>query len=196
MRNIYNSNVLVDGTRGIVAIGEVQELINEGFEQVMREGPLCREPCVGLKITVTDCKLHEDAIHRGPAQVLPAMRAAIKEGMLQAGAVMYEPLQILQFEAPSEYIGEISRLIQNKRGQLLDMEQGEESMTMKAKLPVAEMFGFSNDIRSATSGRGSHFLVDQMFDRLPRELQDKTVNKIRERKGLKKIDDDIASSNE
>jgi elongation factor 2 len=185
VRDIYNDNMLVDGTRGIVAIGEVQELIDEGFEQVMREGPLCREPCVGMKITITDCKLHEDAIHRGPAQVLPAIRDAIKNAMAQAGATMYEPVQVLQLEAPSDYIGDLSRLVQNKRGQLLDMQQDGEHMTMKAKLPVGEMFGFSSDLRSATSGRGSHFLVDQLFERAPRELQDKIISRIRERKGLK-----------
>ncbi len=186
VRDIYNCNILIDGTRGIVAIGEVQEMVDEGFEQVMREGPLCREPCVGLKVTLVDCKLHEDAIHRGPAQVLPAVRLAIKGAMMQAGASMYEPVQVMQFEAPQDYIGEISRLIQNKRGQLMDMEQHEDQAVIKAKLPVAEMFGFSNDIRSATSGRGSHYLVDQMFERLPRELQEKVIAKIRDRKGLKR----------
>jgi elongation factor 2 len=171
-----------------VAIGEVQELINEGFEQVMKEGPLCREPCVRLKITITDCKLHEDAIHRGPAQVLPAVRSAIKQAMIQASAVMQEPVQIHQIEAPSDYIGDLNKLIQNKRGQLMDMQQEAEHVVIKAKLPVAEMFGFSSDLRSATSGRGSNFIVDQMFEKIPRELQDKVVSKIRDRKGLKSLD--------
>ncbi len=188
VRDIYNGNMLIDGTRGIVAIGEVQEMVDEGFEQVMREGPLCREPCLGMKITLTDCKLHEDAIHRGPAQVFPAIRAAIKNAMAQAGAVMYEPLQVIQIDAPSEYLGEISKLVQNKRGQLLEIEQSEDNMAVKAKMPVAEMFGYASDLRSATSGRGSYFLVDQSFERVPALLMQKVINQIRERRGLKQED--------
>ena len=188
VRDIYKANVLFDGTRGIVHIGEVQEMVNEGFEQVMREGPLAREPCVKIKIILTDCKLHEDAIHRGPAQVLPAVRNAIRAAMLEAGAVIFEPLQIMQINAPVEFMGELSRLVQNKRGQLLEMNQEGDQISAKAKLPVAETFGLTNDLRSATSGRGSHFLVDQLFEKLPSDLQQKIVNQIRERKGLKPED--------
>ena len=181
----YNGNLLIDNSRGIVQINEVIDLIAEGFEQVMKAGPLAREPCDKILVRITDMKLHEDAIHRGPAQVLPAIRDALRDGMSKAGAVIFEPLQILQIEAPEEYIGELSKLIQNKRGQLLDMEQEGGRVSVKAKLPVAEMFGLTSDLRSATGGRGSHFLVDQGFEKLPTDLQTKVVKQIRERKGLK-----------
>ncbi len=183
-RDIYKRNVLIDGTRGEVHIGEVIEMIIEGFEQVMNEGPLAREPGMKMKVILTDTKLHEDAIHRGPAQVLPAVRDAIKEAMLKAQATIYEPLQILEIDAPAHFLGEISKLIQNKRGQLLDVEQTGDYIKVKVKLPVAEMFGLSNDLRSATEGRGSHYVIDQVFERLPIELQQKIVTNIRKRKGL------------
>ncbi len=169
------------------------ELVLDGFEQVMKEGPLAREPCVKLKITLTDTKLHEDAIHRGPAQVLPAVRQGIKGAMLEANAVMFEPLQVIQIDAPTSYLGEISKLVQNKRGQLLDTEQQGDYMSVKAKMPVAESFGLANDLRSATSGRGNYFMVDQLFERLPTELQQKVIKQIRERKGLK-VDEDMEES--
>ncbi len=184
VRDIYNGNVLVDSTRGIVHIGEVIEMIIEGFQQVMKNGPLSREPGMKMRVDIMDCKLHEDAIHRGPAQVLPAIRDAVKEAMIDGGAVMFEPLQILQIDSPAEYLGEISKLIQNKRGQLLDMNQQEEHITVKAKLPVAEMFGLSSELRSATGGRGAYFVVDQVFEKLPYDLQAKIIKQIRERKGL------------
>ncbi len=183
-RDIYKGNVLIDGTKGEVHIGEVIELVLEGFEQVMNEGPLAREPCMRLKVTLTDTKLHEDAIHRGPAQVLPAIRDAIREAMSKAQASMYEPLQILEIDAPSEYLGEISKLVSNKRGQMLEVEQNEAYIKVKAKLPVAEMFGLTSDLRSATGGRGSHYVIDQVFERLPLELQQKVITAIRKRKGL------------
>jgi len=131
-----------------------------------------------------DCKLHEDAIHRGPAQMLPAIRDGIREAMRDAKPVIFEPLQIMQIESPSESMGEISKLVQNKRGQLINMEQNGELLVTKAVLPVAELFGWSSDLRSATSGRGSSFIIDQRFDKLPESLQEKVVKQIRDRKGL------------
>jgi elongation factor 2 len=185
-KEFYKGNVLVESTRGIVHIGEVIELVMDGFEQVMDEGPLAREPGVKMKVTLTDTKLHEDSIHRGPAQILPAVREAIKFGMIDAKAIIYEPLQVIQIESPAEHMGEISKLVQNKRGQLIDMQQEGEHITVRAKLPVAEMFGLTSDLRSATNGRGNHFVVDQMFEKLPESLKDKVVLQIRDRKGLKK----------
>ncbi|MEK6840990.1 MAG: hypothetical protein AABX45_00145, partial [Nanoarchaeota archaeon] len=67
---------------------------------------------------------------------------------------------------------------------LLDVEQTGDYIKVKVKLPVAEMFGLSNDLRSATEGRGSHYVIDQVFERLPIELQQKIVTNIRKRKGL------------
>ena len=67
----------------------------------------------------------------------------------------------------------------------MTVEQEGVHITCKIKLPVAEMFGLSNDLRSATEGRGSFFVVDQAFERLPAELQDKVVKQIRQRKGIR-----------
>ncbi len=181
---VYSGDMLIDNTRGIVHIGEVIDMISEGFEQVMKGGPLAREPGDKVLVRLMDCKLHEDAIHRGPAQVLPAVRDAIREAMVSGGVVVFEPLQIIQIDAPESFLGELSKLIQNKRGQLLDMRQEGETITVKAKLPVAEMFGLASDLRSATAGRGNYFLVDQKFEKLPTELQQKIINQIRKRKGL------------
>jgi elongation factor 2 len=182
---IYKGNILIDNTRGVVQINEVIDLIADGFEQVIKAGPLAREPCDKVLVRITDMKLHEDAIHRGPAQVYPAVREGIRAAMSNAGTVILEPLQTLQIDAPEQYLGELSKIVQNKRGQLLDVVSESGVISVKCKLPVAEMFGFTSDLRSATGGRGNHFLVDQGFERLPRELQEKVIRKIRERKGLK-----------
>ena len=156
----------------------------DGFEQVMKEGPLAREPCMKIKVVLNDMKLHEDAIHRGPAQVLPAIRDAIKEAMRNAGTFIFEPLQVIQIESPVEHMGGISKLVQNRRGALLNMEQEGEHITIKAKLPVAEMFGLTSELRSSTGGRGHFYVVDQLFERLPMQMQEDLVKKIRQRKGL------------
>ncbi len=183
-RDIYKGCVLVDNTSGVVHVGEVIELVMDGFEQVIDAGPLAREPCIKMLVRLHDCKLHEDAIHRGPSQVLPAIREAMREAMVAGGAVIFEPLQVLQIEAPAEYLGTISKLIANKRGQLLDMTQEGDHMSTRCKMPVAEMFGISSELRSSTGGRGHFYIVDQVFEKLPFELQEKVVRGIKQRKGL------------
>jgi elongation factor 2 len=186
VRDIFKGNLLIDGTRGIVYIGEVIELVTDSFEDVMSRGPLCKEPCSKVMVTLTDCSLHEDAIHRGPAQVYPAVRDGIRAAMSQAKPILLEPIQTLQLEAPNEYMGELSKLVSAKRGQLLEMNQEGVLVVAKARLPVAEMFGMSSELRSATGGRGSSFVIDQSFDKLPDELQIKIQSQIRDRKGLTK----------
>ena len=184
VKNIYKGNMLVDNTRGQVHIGEVIVLINDMFEDVMRAGPLAREPALGVKVMLEDMTLHEDSIHRGPAQVYPAVRDSIRAAIRDAGALIYEPVQILQFESPNRFMGEISKLLSAKRGQMLAMESESEFTTIKGKLPVAEMFGLSNELRSATEGRASFSVIDQAFEKLPDELQHKIIRQIRSRKGL------------
>ena len=97
---------------------------------------------------------------------------------------MFEQLQIMRIEAPTEYTGDITKLVTSKRGQLLDMNQEGDQVVVKAKLPVGEMLGWSSDLRSATEGRGSSSLMDQMFEKLPFELQEKIRRGIIQRKGL------------
>ncbi|MBL7054413.1 elongation factor EF-2 [Candidatus Woesearchaeota archaeon] len=184
VKNIFKGNLFIDMTRGQVHVGEVIDLILDMFEDVIKQGPLAKEPCIKVKISLTDMKLHEDAIHRGPAQMYPAVREGVRGAFMTAKPLIYEPLQIIQIEAPADFLGDISKLISNKRGQLLDAQQEGSTMIIKAKMPVAEMFGWSSDLRSATGGRGSSSLVDQMFEKLPNELQEKVIKQIRARKGL------------
>ena len=192
VKDIYKGNMLIDMSKGIVHIGEVIEMVMDMFEDVMRGGPLVREPCTKVKVMLMDLSLHEDAIHRGPAQLYPAVRDGIRLAMLNGNAILYEPVQVMQFEAPAEFMGDISKLIQNKRGQLLEVNQDENHVSVKCKLPVAQMFGLTSELRSATSGRGVQYMIDQSFERMPDELQQKMLNQIRERKGLKVNEEGIA----
>lgn len=184
VKEIYKGNMLFDETRGEVHIGEVIEMIMDAFEMVMDQGPLAREPCMNMKITLSDIKLHEDAIHRGPAQVYPAVRDAIKEAMKEANASILEPLQVHVIEVPESLMGAATKLVSTKRGQMLNMTQEGASVQLEAKLPVAEMIGWSSDLRSATEGRGVSSLKDQLFEKIPQSLQADVIKKIRERKGL------------
>jgi len=183
-RDVYKSNIFLDKTKGEVHIGEVIELVLDAFEQVMDAGPLAREPCTKLKISLEDIKLHEDAIHRGPAQVYPAVRDAIYSSMEEAGRRLLEPVQIHEIDSPVEMMPEITKLVVSKRGQIIDVKQENDACAVVGKMPVAEMLGWSSDLRSATEGRGVSALKDQMFELMPLELQANVIRNIRSRKGL------------
>jgi len=184
IRDIYQGNVFLDETRGEVHMTEVIEMILDAFEMVIDSGPLAREPCTKMKVSLMDIKLHEDAIHRGPAQVYPAVREAVTGAMQKASPSLLEPLQIHVIESPDKFMSSVTKLVGGKRGQLLEVKQESGSSEVRAKIPVAEMIGWSNDLRSATEGRGVSSLADQLFERVPTSLQEEVVRKIRSRKGL------------
>ena len=137
-----------------------------------------------MKVSLVDIKLHEDAIHRGPAQVYPAVRDSMRAAMSTSKPVLYEPMQVILFEGPLQFMGEMTKLIQSKRGQLFDVQQTSIDCTIKAKMPVAEMIGLASDLRSATEGRGNFSMVDQNFEKMPASVQPEVVRQIRTRKGL------------
>jgi len=183
-KEIYKGNVFEDRTRGIVLIGEILESIMEGWRLVVDGGPLSREPLMKTKIILHDIKIHVDHMHRGPAQVYPAVRLGMYDCMKKAAASILEPIQTHLIEVPVDFMGTVTQLVGSKRGILLDVRQEGNDVFIKAKIPVAEMIGWSNDLRGSTEGRGVSSLMDQNFQRLPPELQYMVIKKIRDRKGL------------
>ncbi|MCX8163710.1 MAG: elongation factor EF-2, partial [Candidatus Micrarchaeota archaeon] len=85
---------------------------------------------------------------------------------------------------PQEYLSEVITIVQGRRGQVLDIQQEGEQATVIAKMPVSEMFGFSDSLRSATQGRAIPYQEYEGYENLPKELLDKTIQSIRKRKGL------------
>ncbi len=178
--------VLIDLTKGVQYMNEVQELLIDGFEEAVKEGPLAKEKCYGVKAIITDATIHEDPVHRGPAQIMPAMRRPIWAGMLLSGVILLEPKQIFTVNIPQEYMSAVISLLQSRRGQVTEVSQQGEAATIIAKMPVAEVIkGFSTEIRSATAGRAIWYTEYAGYEKLPKELQDKVVRGIRKRKGQK-----------
>lgn len=183
--DIYNKNILVDATKGVQYLNEVEELIIQGFEEAMDKGPLAKEKVTAVKVTLTDVLLHEDNVHRGPAQMLPAIKRPIYAGMLMAGITLLEPKQKVTINVPQEYAGNVVTLTQGKRGQLIDMQQDGEYTNVIVKMPVADMFGFGSDLRSATQGKAIPYQEYAGYEVMPKDLVAKIVKQVRERKGDK-----------
>jgi len=185
VKDIKGTNMLIDMTKGIQYLNETMELIIEGIHEALAGGPLADEPVQNLKMKLVDVKLHEDAIHRGPAQVIPAVRSAIKGGMLLAGDSLLEPVQKIQISVPMEQMGAATSQIQGRRGQVFDMQSEGDTITVVGKAPVAELFGFAGDIRSATEGRAMWNTEFSGFELVPNNMVKDVVISIRKRKGLK-----------
>ncbi|MEM3318178.1 MAG: elongation factor EF-2, partial [Thermoplasmatales archaeon] len=182
---IHGPNVLLDVTKGIQYLNETMELVKEAFIEAMDRGPLAAEKVYGVKVKLVDAKLHEDSIHRGPAQVIPAVRNAIYGAMCQAGRILLEPVQKVFVDTPLEESGAVTREFQQRRGVIIEMEQEGEQSKITALVPVPEMFGFASAIRSATGGRVLWSTENHGHQPVPKDLQPSVVAKIRERKGLK-----------
>ena len=181
----YRTNILLNMTKGIQYLRETMELIMEGFEEALKNGPISREPVQGIKAKLVDVKLHEDAVHRGPAQVIPAVRQAIQAGILMADPVLLEPFQNVFIQVPQDQMGGAMAEIQGRRGVILNMDSQGDMIILKSKMPVAQMFGFAGAIRSATEGRALWSTEFAGFQPLPANLLLETVKQIRTRKGLK-----------
>ncbi len=185
IKAIEGTNMFIDMTKGIQYLNETMELVLEGWREALRGGPLADEQVQNLKIRLLDVKLHEDAIHRGPAQVIPAVRSAVKAGILYAGDSLLEPVQKIQITVPTEQMGPATSQIQGRRGQVFDMLSEGDTMTVIGKAPVAELFGFAGDVRSATEGRAMWSTEFAGFEVVPGGIVDEVVKGIRKRKGLK-----------
>ncbi len=182
---VEGTNILFDVTKGIQYLNETMDLVVDAFKEAMNRGPLANEKVYGLKVRLVDAKLHEDSIHRGPAQTIPAARSGIYGAMCLGGRVLLEPLQKVTVNVPLEILANATRELQRRRGEILDMTSVGDLQTIVAKVPVAEMFGFASDIRSATAGKVLWATESMGFEVLPQELQLEIVGQVRQRRGLK-----------
>jgi elongation factor 2 len=181
----YEENLFINASRGIKNLREIKEYLVDAFHEFCDEGPLANEPVIGFKVKLHDASLHEDAIHRGPAQMIPATKDAMTRGFLQAEPQLIEPKQILRIDTPTSTMGDAMTEVSNRRGDVINMEEEGDSSVIKCKLPVEELFGFEAALKSATNGKGFFSLIDLIFEPLPMNLQEEKILEIRERKGMK-----------
>lgn len=187
-RNVWtleeHKNMIVDLTKGVQYLREAREMIIAGFRWACGAGPLCEEPLRGLIIKLLDVKLHEDPVHRGPAQVMPAIRRAILGSFLTANPVILEPVYKIGVSVPAQWVGESSGMITRKRGRILSSEQRGALTTVTGYIPVAETFGLSADMRSATSGHAFWQCTFDHWEKAPESVAAEVIRQVRERRGL------------
>ena len=187
-RNIWaideHRNMLVDVTKGIQYLGEARETIIAGFRWACRAGPLCEELIRGVKVKLVDAQLHDDPVHRGPAQIMPAIRRAILGSFLTAKPVLLEPVYKIGVSVPARWVGECLSIITKRRGKIVASDQRGILTMITGYVPVAETFGLSAEMRSATSGHAFWQCTFDHWEKVPENIAKEVVRQIRERKGL------------
>jgi elongation factor 2 len=187
-RNVWridsHGNILVDATKGAQYLQESKEMIISGFESVMEEGVLASERMRGIKAILVDVQLHEDPVHRGYAQIVPASRRTLLASILSAEPVLLEPIMKITAKGPSDEVGPITRVISQKRGKILNIEQKEYLTFIIGEIPASETFDLSEVMRSATSGRVFWGVEFSRWAPVPESLKNQVIAEIRKRKGL------------
>ena len=146
-------------------------------EQSLREG--CQAGCLtGYPFTDLEVQVLEIPVERGmPAPGEPALRAAARRGLAmaarEAGPLILEPIMTLELELPAEGLGRVLGSLQQKRGRVESLEQRGDCEVVRASVPLAEMFGYMTELRSATKGRGSYTMEFQRFEEAPASVQER-----------------------
>jgi elongation factor 2 len=182
---VHGQNIFTNVSKGVQYLNECKELMIEAFIEAMNLGPRAREPVMGVMVRLVDAKLHEDAIHRGPAQVIPAVRQGIYGAMMSIKTYLMEPKQNVFISVPQDMMGSVTSMMQQRRSSIDDMQAEGDMTVITSTAPISELFGFAGDLRSATQGKALWNTEFAGFHLLPMELQDKITTQIRERKGLK-----------
>jgi elongation factor 2 len=178
------ANLLIDTTVGIQGLREVKQHISGGFQWALNSGPLAGESVRGLLVDMIDIRLHEDPVHRGPAQMMPAVRQALFAGILSANPTLLEPIYKIQVRVPTDEMGNVTGLLSRKRGSIHDVNQEGPIINVIGMIPVSETLGFSQEMRAATSGTAFWQMTFDHWSAVPDNMLTDVIKKVRTRKGL------------
>jgi elongation factor 2 len=181
---IEGTNVLVNRIKGRQYVEEVLDHVRSGFRDAVATGVLAKEPFYGIKVNLEDILIHEDPVHRGPAQILPMTWRPIWGAFLLSEPKLLEPILSFECKVPNDFVSSVISLLQKRRGRILDMVNEEDMVIVKAELPVAESFGIADELRSSTQGRAFWATQFSRWAPVPESMQADVIRQIRERKGL------------
>ena len=148
--------------------------VGEGIEEAAKAGILGGFPVLGIHATVYDGSYHEVDSSEMAFHIAGSM--AFKEAMHKAGAVLLEPIMKVEVTMPEEYMGDIIGDLNSRRGRIEGMEDIGGGKMVKAYVPLAEMFGYSTDLRSRTQGRGNYSMFFEKYEPVPKSIQEMVLN--------------------
>ncbi|MCK5152337.1 MAG: elongation factor EF-2, partial [Candidatus Thorarchaeota archaeon] len=182
--DIYESSMLVDGMSGVQRFDRIWPYVHSIWREFVEQGPIAREPVMGVKVTITDATIHNDPAHTGYNEVATMTSAGLNMSFLTADPAIYEPILNVDIKTPPDTQGGIIKVLTGHRGQILTIEAEEDTVTIKGVLPTAETIGIADEFRSAAAGRSFFGYQFRGFEQLPGSLQEERILEIRARKGM------------
>ena len=147
--------------------------VGEGIEEASKCGILGGFPVLGVHATVYDGSYHEVDSSEMAFHIAGSM--AFKDAMHKAGAILLEPIMKVEVTMPEDYMGDVIGDINSRRGRIEGMDDLGGGKIVRAFVPLAEMFGYSTDLRSKTQGRGNYSMFFEKYEPVPKSVQEKVL---------------------
>ncbi len=148
--------------------------VGAGIEEAAKSGILGGFPVLGVHANVFDGSYHEVDSSEMAFHIAGSM--AFKDAMQKGGAVLLEPIMKVEVTMPEEYMGDVIGDINSRRGRIEGMEDIGGGKMVKGYVPLAEMFGYSTDLRSKTQGRGNYSMFFEKYEQVPKNIQEKIIS--------------------
>jgi len=159
--------------------------VEKGVRQAAGEGAVAGYPIEDLRVILVDGSYHEVDSSDMAFQIAGAM--ALRKAVSQAGPALLEPIMEVEVTMPEEYLGAITGDINSRRGRIIGMEIKGKTQTVKANVPLSEMFKYTNDLRSITAGRGSYLMHLSHYENLPQKLASPIINQYQSTKKQEEV---------
>ena len=167
----------VDAIKGGVVPREYIPAVDKGIQEAMDTGVLAGFPMVDFKVTLIDGSYHDVDSSEMAFKIAGSM--AFKEGCAKAGAVLLEPIMSVEVVVPEEYMGDVIGDLNSRRGRIMGMESRAGAQVVTAMVPLAQMFGYSTDLRSATQGRATYTMTFDHYEQAPKSVSEEIVAKVK-----------------
>ena len=165
----------VNGIVGGVVPREYMPAVDKGIQEQMENGVLAGYPVVDVKVTIFDGSYHEVDSSEMAFKIAGSM--GFKDGALKAGAVLLEPIMKVEVVTPEDYMGDVMGDLNRRRGILQGMDDSPSARSIRAEVPLAEMFGYATDLRSATQGRATYTMEFAKYNEAPANIAEAVIKK-------------------
>ncbi len=166
----------IDEIKGGVIPKEYIPAVDKGVQEQMENGVIAGFPLVDMKVTVYDGSYHDVDSNEMAFKLAASM--CLKEGVKKANPQLLEPLMKVEVVTPEDYMGDVMGDINRRRGIVGGMEDIPSGKQLKAEVPLAEMFGYANDLRSMTQGRASYSMEFEKYVAAPSNVADEVIAKL------------------
>ncbi len=177
-------NALVDRVPEAKHISKMRDAIIQGFLWACKTGPLCEQPLRRVEVKLMDAQIHEDSAKREPTQIMRTTSRAIFGSILTAKPILLEPIYKIEVSTPTQWFGTCTNIITSRRGKIQATQNKGTLTIITGYIPVAETFGLTTEMRSATSGYAFWQSTFAQWRKVPEHVATEIIKQIRTRKGL------------